>query len=57
MYKNHNFILYYLEVIALCYTRFCPEHIINTIRDTNLQPLSNKYIWRAFIVSTDSLDF
>ena len=33
------------ELVPFVILKFCPEHNINTTRDINLQPFSNKYIF------------
>ena len=45
MYKNHNYLLHSLGVLPFVILKFCPEHNINTIRDINLQPFSNKCLF------------
>ena len=47
MYKNHNYDMFCIisELLPFLILKICPEHNINTIRDINLQPFSNKHLF------------
>ena len=57
-YKNYSSLSQNFEVFAFVIFELRPGHSVNSIRNINLQPLSNNGIFvGASLVSTDSLDF
>ena len=46
MSKSLNFCII-KELLPFVILNFCPEHNINTIRDTNLPPFTNKRLFGA----------
>ena len=46
MYSDHNSFSLIKELLPFVMLKFCQEHNINTIRDINLQPFSNKHLFR-----------